>query len=67
LYCTIDSKEEAIEAYANAIVVIESYHNYLNGVVSNQLTDIGRGRRVGGDDSESVDMLRKFRDSLYTP
>ncbi len=33
MYCSVGSEEEAIEAYAKAIIVVkESLHNYLNGV-----------------------------------
>jgi hypothetical protein len=45
--------------------VPESYYNYPNGVVSYHLTDLRRGRSVGGGDSESVDLLRKYNAKTF--
>jgi hypothetical protein len=38
------------------LVVRGSYQNYQNGAVSDQLTDIGWGRKCFGADSEGADV-----------
>jgi hypothetical protein len=49
------------------LVVTETYQNYQNGDVSNQLADLeGKGEKFVGVESESVDMWHKvLRYSLH--
>jgi hypothetical protein len=51
----LDQGIEKVEIPMRMNIVSETYHNYQQGALSDQLTDIGRGRECVVDDNEYVD------------